>query len=489
MLSAPVTVESLAASGPASASGRAKASGPPPVVSRVVPSSPLLGRPLPIPTVGRTRDEVVPDSLLLGRPLAPSFGEIVGTTPVMQQLLARLAQVAPLTTPVLITGEPGTGKHLLAHALHQLARRRGPLLTVDAVGLPTEDLMLQLYGQERRGADDVRDITPGLLDRARGGTLVFEDVAQLDARGQRCVHKLLTETTYARRGSLELRPVEVRVIVMTSQPLLELVRRGEFCDALFHHLAPTWLAVPPLRQRRDDIPQLAAAFLAHDAPPHPRGPTELPTATLLRLLGYAWPGNVRELREVLRQAALQRRECATRPARRPEISPENIAPLLASTRAPSEARFKIGTPLAAVQREVILMTLAAVDGNKKDAAELLGLSRGALYSRLRSYSAQARALWRAAQQRSLATVAASSSGPSPAARAPRKSDSPPGTAAVKPVCGSSVPPRPDAQAEVPAQAQPKPKAQPEPRAAPRSAPRAARIQPRRAAPPRHRQRG
>jgi DNA-binding NtrC family response regulator len=374
----------------------------------------------------------------------------------MRQLLRRLDQLAGLATPVLITGEPGTGKHLLAHALHQRSQRSGPLLSVNALGLAAEELFLHLYGQERLRRDGGRDITPGLLERAHGGTLLFEEVAQLDAGGQRCLRQLLGEPTYARRGSTQLRRAAVRVIAMTSEPLLERVRRGTFNETLFHHLTPAWLDVPPLRQRRDDIPRLAAAFLAHDQPPDLRGPIELPAATLLRLLGYGWPGNVRELRELLRQAALPVRP--TRSSQRPELDPDIVDQLLAGTGIAREVRFKLGTPLETVQREIILMTLAAVDGNKKDAAALLGLSRGALYSRLRTYGAQARDLWSTAQQRPLASLTAEISAPSPKPRRRRKSDSPPGNPAVETIREPAAHQRPDAQVQEPARNQ-DPKAQ------------------------------
>ncbi len=362
----------------------------------------------------------------LAQPLGPSFVELVGETPVMRQLFARLDQLARTELPVLITGEPGTGKHLLAAVLHQRSQRPGPLLAINAAGLAAADLLLHLYGQERLGRGGSVDITPGLLELAHGGTLLFAEVTQLDADGQRCLRQLLGEPTYARRGSVQLRRAAVRVVVMTSEPLLERVRRGQFCEALFHRLTPAWLDVPPLRQRRADIPRLAAAFLAHDSP-SPRGPLELPTATLLQLLGYGWPGNVRELREVLRQAALQPKT-GTSPT---QLRPELVAPLLAQTRLGCEVRFKVGTPLEAVEREVILMTLAAVAGNKKDAAALLGLSRGALYSRLRTYGAAARDLFRTAKQSPSSSLTAELSTPSPAPHKRQKRDAPPGNAAVE----------------------------------------------------------
>ena len=365
----------------------------------------------------------------MAAPCPSSFAGLIGATPGMRQLVARLVQLAPLTTPVLITGETGTGKHLLAHTIHKLSQRSGPLLTVHATALPAEDLMLHLYGQERLGRDEVCTVSPGLLEQAQGGTLLFEDVAQLDAGGQRCLRQLLTEPTYSRRGSAQLRRAEVRVIALTSRPLLELVGRGAFCGALFHRLTPAWLDVPPLRQRREDIPRLAAAFLCHDGSDPPHGPPELPTATLLRLLGHGWPGNVRELREVLRQAVQLARERGR--SRQLVIDPTIIDRLLARTRAPSEATFKLGTSLATVQRDVILMTLAALDGNKTDAAALLGVSRGALYSRLRTYGAQARALWRAAQHSPSDESADLPPAPPPPAGASRESGSRGAAAGVK----------------------------------------------------------
>ena len=320
---------------------------------------------------------VVPSSLLVSR--EPSFAGLIGGTPAMQQLFARLAQLAPLGTPALITGEAGTGKHLLAQALHQLSQRKGPLVRVNTTALAAPELMLHLYGQERPRRDAATDITPGLLERAQGGTLLFADVDELDAGGQRCLRQLLTEPTYSRRGSAELRCADVRVVALSSRPLLALVQRGAFCETLFHRLTPGWLDIPPLRQRRADIPWLAAAFLAYGEPAPPHVPPELPAATLLALLGHSWPGNVRELRELLRQAVAEHR--AKGRAHDRWLPPALVEPLLARTRAAREVTVPLGTPLQAVQRDVILMTLAAVAGNKKEAAALLGVSRSARSSR------------------------------------------------------------------------------------------------------------
>ncbi len=332
-------------------------------------------------------------TVLPGRPATRtqhSFAGVVGATPVMQQVFARLALAANKTTPVLFTGEPGTGKSLLAEVLGQLGPRRGPRMVLYPAVLPAEELMLQLFGQERILPDGSRDITVGLLERAHGGTLLIDEIDKLDAGSQRCLRQLLTDPSYCRRGSAELRRAEVRVIAMASRPLLGLVQRGQFCETLLHLLSPTWIDLPPLRQRRDDIPWLAAAVVSELASQPPYRRRELRPATLLRLLGHGWPGNVRELRAVLLHAAEAAKGVA--------IEPAHLGKLSAYPRAGSETTFQPGTTLATVQRDVILMTLAAVDGNKKDAAALLGLSRGALYNHLRSYHEKAQADWRAAQQ-------------------------------------------------------------------------------------------
>ena len=328
-----------------------------------------------------------------GERSARGFAGILGVTPIMQQLFAELEQLAGQPEPVLITGEPGTGKDLFARAIHELSQRRGPLLRVSVGAIPTTELMLQLLGQERVGADGIPVISQGLIEQAQGGTLLLDEIAELDAGGQRCLRQLLSGTLYARRGAAQLRRLPVRLIAMSSQPLLELVRRGQFCTELFHRLSLSWLALPPLRQRREDIPLLAAAFLSRTERHHTHGPIELPASTLLRLKGHSWPGNVSELQAVLRQAARQQ---STR-----VLEPDGIARLLSRTGPTAEGRFPAGTPMATVEREMILLTLAAVDGNKQRAAELLGLSRGALYSRLRQYSAQAQAQWQQEQQHRL----------------------------------------------------------------------------------------
>jgi len=292
--------------------------------------------------VARLRVQV---SALAARP------EIVGKSAALAELLKRLPAVATAAGHVLVTGEPGTGKRLLARAIHHLSPlRERPLLEFDAAALPGDRAERELFGQTVT-VGGVGTHLEGVLDRAMGGTLLIAALDRLSPTGQDRLAALLPKTN-------------LRLIATATSPLSE---------ALQQALAPLIVTVPPLRQRRDDVPLLVKHFLGE------RALTPLAWQALLR---YDWPGNVAELRRVVERAA------ALAPAREKidlEHLPEAVA---ASLTVPEQVPFRLppgGVHLEEVERELIRQALERAHGNKTRAAELLGLTRHTLLYRLEKY--------------------------------------------------------------------------------------------------------
>jgi two-component system NtrC family response regulator len=291
--------------------------------------------------VARLRAQV---SALAARP------EIVGKSAVMAELLGRLSAVAAAAGHVLVTGEPGTGKRLLARAMHLSAPCERPLMEFDVAALPGDRTERELFGQTVT-VGGVGTHLEGVLDRAMGGTLLLTALDRLSPTGQERLATLLPKAN-------------LRLIATATGPLSETLHQA---------LAPLIVTVPPLRERRDDAPLLVKHFLGE------RGLTPLALQALLR---YDWPGNVAELRRVVERAA------ALAPAGEAidlEHLPEAVA---ASLTVPERVPFRLppgGVNLEEVERELIRQALERVHGNKTRAAELLGLTRHTLLYRLEKY--------------------------------------------------------------------------------------------------------
>ena len=302
---------------------------------------------------------------------AHAFREVVGTSPALRATLERAARVLPYAdATILILGETGTGKELLARALHYGGPRAGgPFIELNCAALPAQLLESELFGHERGAFTDAKTAKPGLFEAAEGGTLLLDEINHLALELQAKLLRALEQKATRRLGATTTRQFDVRIIAATNADLEQDVRAGRFRQDLFYRLNVVSLTLPPLRDRGDDVLQLAEAFLTrfsaqYDLPVPPLG-----DAQRRALLTHAWPGNVRELRNAIERALL--------------LSPPGTLALgeLRPNAAPTPASGS-GLPFPATLHEIITAAaramVAATGGNRSEAARRLGISRSRL---------------------------------------------------------------------------------------------------------------
>jgi DNA-binding NtrC family response regulator len=301
---------------------------------------------------------------------------------VMKQVFERVHMAAAADTTVLITGEAGTGKELVARAIHAgSARAQGPFVAVHIGAIPAENLSTELFGQEKSASVSGGGPERGKIEMADGGTLFLDEVTAMDERMQLALLRFLETQSVTRNGSRKEKAVDVRLIAATSRDLQALVQSGNFREDLFYRLNVFSLQTPPLRERSEDIAIMAADFLNELASKYHKPVTSIPAETEKLLTAYPWPGNVRELRNVIEQGVLL--------ARGDDLSPSLLPQMMHREPAPAEVlQIPIGTTMDAIEREVILRTLEANKGNKTATAEVLGISRRSIYNKLAEYEAQ-----------------------------------------------------------------------------------------------------
>jgi two-component system response regulator HydG len=312
------------------------------------------------------------------------FCGMIGRGPLMQDLFALIRRLAPHVRTALITGETGTGKELVARALHRTGPRRDRrFVTVNCSAVVESLFESELFGHVRGAFTGATENKPGLFEAADGGTLFLDEIGELPPSVQAKLLRVLELGEVHRVGSLEPRRVNVHVIAATNRDLRLEVGAGRFRSDLYYRLNIVEVKLPPLRDRREDIPYLTAAFV-RDAADRLGKPLEGLTPGAERLLaGAAWEGNVRELRNVMERACI----LADTPFITERELMVTVAPEMARSAASAVGRVPPpsdhdGESLAAVERDHIQRALAKAGGNKKAAAQMLGLSRRALYRRL-----------------------------------------------------------------------------------------------------------
>jgi len=314
--------------------------------------------------------------------LAPR--NIVGSSPLMHRVFEIVDQVAPSKSTVLITGESGTGKELIASAIHQRSNRAsGPFVKLHCAALAETLLESELFGHERgafTGAVARRD---GRFQLADGGTLFLDEIGEISQALQVKLLRFLQEHEFERVGSGQTIRVDVRVIAATNRNLGEEVARGRFREDLFYRLNVVAVELPPLRERRSDIPSLAKFFIDRYAKDNGRAIEGLSSEAIDLLVSYDWPGNVRELENAIERAVVM----APGPLIEPRHLPASVRP---SHRSDGGAPPIPGSTLAEIERYAILETLRATGGSTSKAAETLGISVRTVQYRLHEYNAAPR---------------------------------------------------------------------------------------------------
>ncbi|WP_296639354.1 sigma 54-interacting transcriptional regulator [Thiobacillus sp. 65-1402] len=317
------------------------------------------------------------------------LGSMVGHGPAMQKLYSQILRAAPSNASVLLTGESGSGKELVAKALHDNSERcKGPYIPVHCASLPENLLESELFGYAKGAFTGATVAKIGRFEAAEGGTLLLDEVGEIPLGTQVKLLRVLQEKEVVRLGENHARPVNVRVIAATHRNLAAMVERGGFREDLYYRLRVLPLHVPPLRERKEDISMLANKLLGDLGKRYKRDNLRLAHEALLALEAYDWPGNIRQLFNALEYALVH----ADGPTILPQHFPpeiEYVAPPAPGVAAPEPL---LARPYYRPQRqpvneaEIISRVLAESGGNKAEAARRLGMSRTTLWKRLRQNS-------------------------------------------------------------------------------------------------------
>ena len=307
---------------------------------------------------------------------APDF---IADAPVMRPILDLMARIGPSDANILITGEHGTGKEVVAQSLHRLSlRAERSLIAVNTGALPEGTFESELFGHVKGAFTDARTDRIGRFELASGGTLFLDEIANIPMRQQAKLLRVLETGELERVGSSQTRKVDVRVLSATNADLRTDARDGRFREDLFFRLNTVEIRLPSLRERREDIPLLAAYFLSRYAARYRRQVNGFDPAALALLMAHPWPGNVRELDHTMERAVLM--------ARNHLLQPADLGLVPAQAPSIDSSRILEDLSLEAVETLLIRKALARSGGNVSHAAEALGLSRGALYRRMEKYA-------------------------------------------------------------------------------------------------------
>jgi DNA-binding NtrC family response regulator len=317
-----------------------------------------------------------------------SLGELVGTSPKMQEIFALLQQAGPSKACVLITGESGTGKELVARTLHALSpRRQGPFIAVNCAALPETLIESELFGHEKGSFTGASERRAGCFEVAQHGTLLLDEIGEMPVATQAKLLRILEDSKVRRLGGKTEFQVDVRVLAATNKVPEEAVRGGHLREDLYYRLNVFQVHMPPLRDRRSDIPALADALLGEMNRKHECRVVEISPTVLETLESHNWPGNVRELRNVIERAVILAGEGVIERKHLPAFLQGAASPAAAAVVDEGDAvRFAVGTTVEEAEKGLILRTLEHTNNNKTRAAEILDISLKTLHNKLKEYS-------------------------------------------------------------------------------------------------------
>jgi DNA-binding NtrC family response regulator len=325
------------------------------------------------------RQETIREVKVLRRQLrdSGSFGRMIGASPQMRKVYQIIEQASPTAASVLIWGESGTGKELVAQTVHQLSpRAQAPFVPINCAAIPETLLESEIFGHERGAFTGALDRREGCFELADRGTLFLDEVAEMTPATQVKLLRVLQERTFRRLGGRTEQTVDVRVIAATNSTPLEAVKNSRLREDLYYRLNVFAIELPPLRQRKDDLPLLIQAFLTEFNTRNNKSVSAVDPVAMRVLEQYNWPGNVRELRNVIERAVIL--------STGEFIEPKHLPPLASPAAAASAPAISLepGVTVEEAERRLILLTLEHTRDNKTRAAEILGISLKTLHNKL-----------------------------------------------------------------------------------------------------------
>jgi Nif-specific regulatory protein len=300
---------------------------------------------------------------------------IIAKSHQMVELYKYVHKVAPTKVPVLILGETGTGKELVARAIHDLSGREGQFIAVNCAAIPDNLLESELFGYEKGAFTDARSSKPGLFELSSDGTIFLDEIGELVPSLQPKLLRVLQDKKVNRLGSIRSRTVNVRIISATNRNLKSMMKRELFRQDLYYRIAGVELKVPPMRERKEDIPPLANFFLLKFAEENDLKAARISHRTMKILMAYDWPGNANELKNVIGRAALFGNGRI--------VHPEDLPEEIQACDTDSIEHFP---KLEDIERQHIKRAFQRSRGNKRKAARMLGIARDTLYKKIEKYS-------------------------------------------------------------------------------------------------------
>ncbi|HHN66007.1 MAG TPA: sigma-54-dependent Fis family transcriptional regulator [Nitrospirae bacterium] len=308
-----------------------------------------------------------------------SFADIIGASPGMKMVFDRISSIANTDVPVLIEGESGTGKELVANAIHNLSSRKDkPFVKINCAAIPEHLFESELFGHERGAFTGATETRKGKFEFASGGTIFFDEIGDIPLVLQPKLLRVIEEHVITRLGGNATIAVDVRIIYATSKNLKELVKEGKFREELFYRINVVPIQIPPLRQRREDIPYLIDHFLRHYMKKFDKQQLRISQEAYHALLSYHWPGNVRELKHAMERAVVLSKDGVITLRDLPEEVSGLSIPCL------SEG-YTLEESLRCFEREMICRALKDTGGKKTEAARKLGISRKVLWKKMKDY--------------------------------------------------------------------------------------------------------
>ena len=333
--------------------------------------------------LGRARDARHLESLQRQLREAGRLGELVGASKAMQEVMRIVEMAAPSSASVLITGETGSGKEIVARTIHKLSpRAECPFVAINCSAIPETLMESEIFGHERGAFTGAAERRIGCFELADGGTLLLDEIGEMPAPTQAKLLRVLEERKVRRLGSKTETPVDVRVLASTNKDPEQAVTGGHLRQDLYFRLNVFHIHLPPLREHKEDISLLVEHILRDINMKHGKHVRGIGAEILDIFMGHTWPGNIRELRNVLERSAIM---CERELIGRAHLPGEFGKAPAKGPGELSSVRFPIGTTVDAVERELILQTLQATGNNKTRAAELLGISLKTLHNKLKEY--------------------------------------------------------------------------------------------------------